>query len=237
MRTFPSSRSSRERSFEASRDALTLEEADEESRMVMEALRMVPSGLRILLRISENSWGTSVDCQVSSWRVLMTSLSRVFCMLSELHCGRHWYNRQWGPVGVSWGSWYWWLCGGYQWRCRKARWWMVVRLDEISVWNWEANVLRGRNRRSVANTWGLRSTESIEEHWCFEYSSMITNIWSSLRWSWICWAASSTTLRKCFWTSCAFPASLSTTVLFISAAPSPLRTLKWGSPGTPRSEW
>ena len=43
----------------------------EESRMVMLALRTVPSGLRMLLRMSENSCGTSVDCQVSSWRVLM----------------------------------------------------------------------------------------------------------------------------------------------------------------------
>jgi hypothetical protein len=65
-------RSSRDRSLEHSLDGAPLEEV-EESSTVMDALRTVPYGLRILLRISLNSWGTSVDCQVSSCRVLMIS--------------------------------------------------------------------------------------------------------------------------------------------------------------------
>lgn len=69
----PSSfRSSRDRSLEHSLEGAPLEEVDESST-VTEALRTVPYGLRMLLRISLNSWGTSVDCQVSSWRVLMIS--------------------------------------------------------------------------------------------------------------------------------------------------------------------
>jgi len=49
---FPSSRL---KSFlDISRDVLPFDEVDEESRMVMEELRMSPSGFNIELRISEN---------------------------------------------------------------------------------------------------------------------------------------------------------------------------------------
>lgn len=65
-------RNSRDSSREHSLEGGPLEDVDESSK-VTDALRTVPYGLRMLLRISLNSWGTSVDCQVSSWRVLMIS--------------------------------------------------------------------------------------------------------------------------------------------------------------------
>jgi hypothetical protein len=71
----------------------------------MEAFRTVPSGLRMLLRMSENSWGTYVDCQVSSWSVLIISFSRVFYVGDNLHCDRHLYNQlsnRTGGISSSW---------------------------------------------------------------------------------------------------------------------------------------
>jgi hypothetical protein len=44
-----------ERSLFDYRDAFTFEDVEDESRIVMEAFRTVPSGLRMLLRMSENS--------------------------------------------------------------------------------------------------------------------------------------------------------------------------------------
>ena len=60
----PSLPYSRDNSREQSREGAPLEEV-EESRMVIDALRMVPYGFRILLRISLNYCGTYVDCHVS----------------------------------------------------------------------------------------------------------------------------------------------------------------------------
>lgn len=42
----------------------------EESKMVTDAFKAVPSGLNIACKISENSGGISVDCHVSSCKVL-----------------------------------------------------------------------------------------------------------------------------------------------------------------------
>ena len=63
---------------EESRDELSRLEEVELSRMVTEALRAVPSGLKIFCNIYENSGGISVDCQVSYCRVFIISLLQVF---------------------------------------------------------------------------------------------------------------------------------------------------------------
>ena len=68
-----------------SRELLKLllrEEPIDESRMVTEALRIFPSGLKIAWRIQENYGGTSVDCQVSYCKAVMIQLSHVFLKLA-----------------------------------------------------------------------------------------------------------------------------------------------------------
>ena len=82
-------------------EKLPFDEAEDRSKMVIETLRAFPSGLKILLRISENSWGTSVDCQVSSCKLLMTSLFRAFYIRNDIHYDRHQYNWQWARITNS----------------------------------------------------------------------------------------------------------------------------------------
>ena len=63
-----------------------LNEEVEESRIVTEAFRAFPSGLKIDCRISENSGGISVDCQVSSCNVFTISSCSVFYIKKILLC-------------------------------------------------------------------------------------------------------------------------------------------------------